>query len=141
MEAGNRGAADVGGKSIGLNIALSSEQPSNPYITPSLCFQFRYFALRKMHFLNRAKALVVFPGGFGTMDELFETLTLIQTGKVKDVSVVLIGQAFWEDLINWKKLVELGLINREDLSLFHYAETATQAWEIIASEHPLRPES
>ena len=103
MEAGNRGAADVGGKSIGLNIALPSEQPSNPYITPNLCFQFRYFALRKMHFLNRAKALVVFPGGFGTMDELFETLTLIQTGKVKDVSVVLIGQAFWEDLINWKK--------------------------------------
>jgi uncharacterized protein (TIGR00730 family) len=135
MEAGNRGAADVGAKSIGLNIALPFEQTPNPYITPSLCFQFRYFALRKMHFLNRAKALVVFPGGFGTMDELFETLTLLQTGKVKEVSVVLIGKAYWEDLINWKKFVEYGLISPEDLSLFHFAETAAEAWEIIAREH------
>jgi len=135
MEAGNRGAADVGAKSIGLNIALPFEQTPNPYITPSLCFQFRYFALRKMHFLNRAKALVVFPGGFGTMDELFETLTLIQTGIVKDLSVVLIGKAYWEDLINWNKLVEFGLISPKDLSLFHYAETAVEAWEIIATEH------
>jgi len=136
MEAANRGAADVGAKSIGLNIALPYEQTPNPYITPSLCFQFRYFALRKMHFLNRAKALVVFPGGFGTMDELFETLTLLQTGKVQDVSVVLIGKAYWEDLINWKKLVEFGLISPKDLSLFHYAETAIEAWEIIVREHP-----
>ncbi len=135
MEAANRGAADVGGKSIGLNIALPHEQEPNPYITPTLCFQFRYFALRKMHFLNRAKALVVFPGGYGTMDELFETLTLIQTGKVQDVSVVLMGKAFWEDLINWEKFVEYGLISPEDLSLFHYAETAAEAWAIIASEH------
>ena len=135
MEAGNRGAADVGAKSIGLNIALPFEQTPNAYITPSLCFQFRYFALRKMHFLNRAKALVVFPGGFGTMDELFETLTLIQTGKVKDVSVVLIGKAYWEDLINWNKFVEFGLISPKDLSLFHYAETAAEAWEIIVREH------
>ena len=135
MEAGNRGAADVGAKSIGLNIALPFEQTPNPYITPSLCFQFRYFALRKMHFLNRAKALVVFPGGFGTMDELFETLTLLQTGKVKEVSVVLIGKAYWEDLINWNKFVEYGLISPEDLSLFHFAETAAEAWEIIAREH------
>ena len=135
MEAGNRGAADVGAKSIGLNIALPFEQTPNPYITPSLCFQFRYFALRKMHFLNRAKALVVFPGGFGTMDELFETLTLLQTGKVKEVSVVLIGKAYWEDLINWKKFVEYGLISPEDLSLFHFAETAAEAWEIIGKEH------
>jgi uncharacterized protein (TIGR00730 family) len=135
MEAGNRGAADVGAKSIGMNIVLPFEQAPNPYITPSLCFQFRYFALRKMHFLNRAKALVVFPGGFGTMDELFETLTLLQTGKVKDVSVVLIGKAYWEDLINWKKFVEYGLISPEDLSLFHYAETATEAWKIIMREH------
>jgi uncharacterized protein (TIGR00730 family) len=88
-----------------------------------------------MHFLNRAKALVVFPGGFGTMDELFETLTLLQTGKVKEVSVVLIGKAYWEDLINWKKFVEYGLISPEDLSLFHFAETAAEAWEIIAREH------
>ena len=135
MEAGNRGAADVGAKSIGLNIALPFEQTPNPYITPSLCFQFRYFALRKMHFLNRAKALVVFPGGFGTMDELFETLTLLQTGKVRDVSVVLIGKAYWDDLINWKKFVEYGLISPEDLSLFHFAETAAEAWEIIVREH------
>jgi len=135
MEAANRGAADVGAKSIGLNIALPYEQTPNPYITPSLCFQFRYFALRKMHFLNRAKALVVFPGGFGTMDELFETLTLIQTGKVKDVSVILIGKDYWDDLINWKKLVEFGLISSKDLSLFHYAETAAEAWEIIVREH------
>ncbi len=135
MEAGNRGAADVGAKSIGLNIALPFEQAPNPYISPQLCFEFRYFAIRKMHFLNRAKALVVFPGGFGTMDELFETLTLIQTGKVTDVSVVLIGKAYWEDLINWGKFVEFGLISPEDLSLFHYAETAAEAWNIIVKEH------
>ncbi|MEO8326958.1 MAG: TIGR00730 family Rossman fold protein [Nitrospirota bacterium] len=135
MEAANRGAADVKAKSIGLNIALPHEQLPNPYITPELCFQFRYFALRKMHFLNRAKALVVFPGGFGTIDELFETLTLLQTGKVQDVSVVLIGRAFWEDLINWKKFVEYGLIAAEDLMLFHYAETAGEAWNIIVAEH------
>ena len=135
MEAGNRGAADVGAKSIGLNIALPFEQAPNSYITPSPCFQFRYFALRKMHFLNRAKALVVFPGGFGTMDELFETLTLLQTGKVNDLSVVLMGKAYWEDLINWKKFVEFGLISPNDLSLFHYAETAREAWDIIAREH------
>ena len=141
MEAGNRGAADVGAKSIGLNIALPFEQEPNPYITPNLCFQFRYFALRKMHFLNRAKALVVFPGGFGTMDELFETLTLIQTGKVTDVSIVLMGKDYWEDLINWKKFVEYGLISPKDLSLFHFAETATEAWEIIVREHPQGPDT
>ncbi len=135
MEAGNRGAADVGAKSIGLNIDLPFEQAPNPYITPNLCFQFRYFALRKMHFLYRAKALVVFPGGFGTMDELFETLTLLQTGKVQGVSVVLIGKSYWEDLINWKKFVEYGLISPKDLSLFHFAETAGEAWTIIMREH------
>ena len=135
MEAGNRGASDVGAKSIGLNINLPFEQAPNSYITPSLCFQFRYFALRKMHFLYRAKALVVFPGGFGTMDELFETLTLLQTGKVQDVSVILIGKDYWEDLINWKKFVEFGLISPKDLSLFHFAESATEAWEIIVREH------
>ena len=135
MEAANRGAADVKAKSIGLNIALPQEQVPNPYITPELCFQFRYFALRKMHFLNRAKALVVFPGGYGTMDELFETLTLIQTGIVQDMSVVLIGRDFWEDLINWEKFVEYGLIGPDDLHLFHYAETAEEAWNIIVAEH------
>jgi uncharacterized protein (TIGR00730 family) len=135
MEAGNRGAADVGAKSIGLNIDLPFEQAPNPYITPSLCFKFRYFALRKMHFLYRAKALVVFPGGFGTMDELFETLTLLQTGKVQDIVIVLIGKDYWEDLINWKKFVAYGLISPKDLSLFHFAETAKEAWGIIMREH------
>lgn len=139
MEAANRGAADVQAKSIGLNITLPHEQRPNPYITPELCFQFRYFALRKMHFLIRAKALVAFPGGFGTLDELFETLTLIQTGKVTGVSVVLVGRAFWERLINWEFLVEQGLIGREDLGLFHYAETAQEAWDLIARNHGVRP--
>ena len=139
MEAANRGAADVQAKSIGLNITLPYEQRPNPYITPELCFQFRYFALRKMHFLIRAKALVAFPGGFGTLDELFEALTLIQTGKVTGVSVVLVGRAFWERLINWEFLVEQGLIGREDLGLFHYAETAQEAWDLIARNHGVRP--
>jgi uncharacterized protein (TIGR00730 family) len=138
MEAANRGAADVQAKSIGLNITLPHEQRPNPYITPELCFQFRYFALRKMHFLIRAKALVAFPGGFGTLDELFETLTLIQTGKVTGVSVVLVGRAFWEHLINWDFLIDQGLISPQDLGLFHYAETAQEAWDLIARNHAVR---
>lgn len=131
MEAANRGAADVQAKSIGLNITLPHEQHPNPYITPQLCFQFRYFAIRKMHFLIRAKALVAFPGGFGTLDELFETLTLLQTGKTQDVIVVLVGRDFWERLINWQFLVDNGLISQKDLRLFHYAETAQEAWDLI----------
>lgn len=131
MEAANRGADDVKAKSIGLNITLPHEQRPNPYITPELCFQFRYFAMRKMHFLIRAKALVAFPGGFGTLDELFETLTLLQTGKTENVMVVLVGRDFWERLINWQLLVENGLIGQEDLRLFHYAETAQEAWDLI----------
>ena len=131
MEAANRGAADVNAKSIGLNITLPHEQHPNPYITPELCFQFRYFAIRKMHFLIRAKALVAFPGGFGTLDELFETLTLLQTGKTENVMVVLIGREFWERLINWQWLVENGLIAQKDLQLFCYAETAQEAWDLI----------
>ncbi|MEK6763200.1 MAG: TIGR00730 family Rossman fold protein [Nitrospirota bacterium] len=132
MEAANRGAADVKAKSIGLNITLPHEQHPNPYITPELCFQFRYFAIRKMHFLIRAKALVAFPGGFGTLDELFETLTLIQTGKTENVMVVLVGRDFWEGLINWQWLVENGLIAQKDLQLFCYAETAQEAWDLIS---------
>ncbi len=132
MEAANRGAADVNAKSIGLNITLPHEQHPNPYITPELSFQFRYFAIRKMHFLIRAKALVAFPGGFGTLDELFETLTLLQTGKTENVMVVLVGREFWERLINWQWLVENGLIRQDDLRLFHYAETAQEAWDLIA---------
>ncbi|TKB68774.1 MAG: TIGR00730 family Rossman fold protein [Nitrospira sp.] len=132
MEAANRGAADVNAKSIGLNITLPHEQYPNPYITPRLSFQFRYFAIRKMHFLIRAKALVAFPGGFGTLDELFETLTLLQTGKTQSVIVVLVGRAFWERLINWQFLVDCGLIVQADLGLFHYAETAQEAWDLIS---------
>jgi uncharacterized protein (TIGR00730 family) len=118
MEAANRGAADASAKSMGLNITLPYEQRPNPYITPDLCFQFRYFALRKMHFLLRARALVAFPGGFGTLDELFETLTLLQTGKTRNITIVLVGQAFWERLINWTLLVEEGLIAPDDLRCF-----------------------
>ena len=139
MEAANRGAADANAKSIGLNITLFHEQHPNPYITPELCFQFRYFAIRKMHFLIRAKALVAFPGGFGTLDELFETLTLVQTGKAQSVVIVLVGQAFWERLINWKMLVEEGLIGEEDLRLFHYAETAQEAWDLIGRHNGETP--
>jgi len=132
MEAANRGAADVNTKSIGLNVTLPHEQSPNPYITPELCFQFRYFAIRKMHFLIRAKALVAFPGGFGTLDELFETLTLLQTGKTENLMVVLVGRDFWEHLINWQWLVENGLIAQQDLQLFQYAETAQEAWGLIS---------
>ena len=132
MEAANRGAADVNTKSIGLNVTLPHEQSPNPYITPELCFQFRYFAIRKMHFLIRAKALVAFPGGFGTLDELFETLTLLQTGKTENLMVVLVGRDFWERLINWQWLVENGLIAQQDLQLFQYAETAQEAWDLIS---------
>jgi uncharacterized protein (TIGR00730 family) len=139
MEAANRGADDVKAKSIGLNITLPHEQRPNSYITPELCFQFRYFAIRKMHFLIRAKALVAFPGGFGTLDELFETLTLVQTGKAQSVVIVLVGRAFWERLINWKMLIDDGLIEEEDLRLFHYAETAQEAWELIGRHHGVLP--
>ncbi len=134
MEAANRGAADVNGKSIGLNISLPHEQRPNPYITPSLCFQFRYFALRKMHFLLRAKALVAFPGGFGTCDELFETLTLLQTKKVSGITVVLVGKDFWSRVIDWQLLEDNGFISARDRKLFRYAETAEQAWKLIARD-------
>jgi uncharacterized protein (TIGR00730 family) len=132
MEAANRGAHETGGKSIGLNIVLPEEQAPNPYITPELCFQFHYFALRKMHFLLRARALVAFPGGFGTLDELFETLTLIQTGKSTRVPVLLFGEAFWRRLIDFDLLVEEGNIAQEDLALFRYVESAEEAWQEIA---------
>jgi uncharacterized protein (TIGR00730 family) len=131
MEAANRGAADVNAKSIGLNITLPHEQHPNPYLTPTLSFQFRYFAIRKMHFLIRARALVAFPGGFGTLDELFETLTLLQSGKTENVMVVLVGRDFWDRLVNWQLLVESGLIAQQDLQLFRYAETAQEAWDLI----------
>ena len=131
MEAANRGAYDVGAKSIGLNIQLPHEQFPNPYIDPDLCFQFHYFAIRKLHFLHRAVALVVFPGGFGTLDELFETLTLIQTHKNKPIPVVLVGKEYWHRLINFTYLVEEGTIDPEDLHIFTFKETAEEAWEYI----------
>ena len=137
MEAGNRGAHEVGGKSIGLNIVLPHEQEPNPYITPRLCFQFHYFALRKMHFLMRSVALVCFPGGFGTLDELFETLTLIQTGKCRKRPVLLFGREFWTKLINLDHLVETGMISPEDVNLFRYVESAEEAWGILRNEYGL----
>ncbi|WP_187648489.1 TIGR00730 family Rossman fold protein [Nitrosophilus labii] len=131
MEAANRGAYDVGAISIGLNIQLPHEQFPNPYITPDLCFQFHYFAIRKLHFLHRACALVVFPGGYGTLDELFETLTLIQTGKNRSIPVVLIGKEYWSKLIDFKVLVEEGTIDPEELKIFTFKENAKDAWEHI----------
>jgi len=135
MEAGNRGAHDVGGRSIGLNIVLPHEQAPNPYITPELCFQFHYFAMRKMHFVMRSIALVCFPGGFGTLDELFETMTLVQTGKSRARPILLFGRAFWEKLINFQHLVDSGMISAEDLGLFHYVETADEAWQRLAEHY------
>ena len=135
MEAANRGAFDVGAKSIGLNITLPHEQAPNPYITPSLCFQFHYFALRKMHFLMRAKALVVFPGGFGTMDELFDALTLRQTGKLQKIPIILFGRKYWQSVINFQFLADEGVVSDADLNLLHYAETAREAWDSIVRFH------
>jgi uncharacterized protein (TIGR00730 family) len=133
MEAGNRGASEAGGPSIGLNIVLPHEQEPNAYITPRLCFQFHYFALRKMHFLMRSAGLVCFPGGFGTLDEMFEVLTLTQTGKVRKRPIVLVGREFWTKLINFEWLVETGMIAAEDLKLFHLVETAEEAWAVLES--------
>jgi uncharacterized protein (TIGR00730 family) len=132
MEAANRGAHDVGAKTIGLNIVLPREQRPNPYITYGLCFNFHYFAIRKMHFMLRAKALVAFPGGFGTFDELFETLTLVQTGKVRHLPVVLVGREFWEKAVGFDHLLDEGLIAPEDLRLFRFADSAEEAWRHIA---------
>ncbi|MDO6726966.1 TIGR00730 family Rossman fold protein [Cognatishimia sp. 1_MG-2023] len=131
MEAGNRGAIDAGGASIGLNIVLPFEQAPNEYVTPELCFNFHYFAIRKMHFLMRARAICVFPGGFGTMDELFEALTLIQTGRMERVPFLLFGREFWEKIINWDALSDAGTISAEDLELFRFVETAEEAIDAI----------
>jgi hypothetical protein len=131
MEAANRGAFEVGAKSVGLNIDLPHEQYPNPYITPELCFRFHYFALRKMHFLHRAKALVAFPGGFGTMDELFEVLTLVQTRKIKPVPVVLVGEEYWRRAVDVGFLADEGVIDDEDRELFWFAETASEIWDSI----------
>jgi len=137
MEAANRGAAEVGAPSIGLNIVLPHEQAPNAYISPELCFQFHYFALRKMHFLLRAKALMCFPGGFGTLDELFEALCLIQTKKIDPMPVVLFGKDFWTRAIDFDALVEEGTISPHDLNLFSYVETADEGWRIIADYYDI----
>ncbi|NNF24477.1 MAG: TIGR00730 family Rossman fold protein [Rhodobacteraceae bacterium] len=131
MEAGNRGAMDAGGVSIGLNIVLPHEQAPNEYVTPELCFNFHYFGIRKMHFLMRARAVVVFPGGFGTLDELFESLTLIQTGRMEEVPILLFGEAFWRKIVNWEALADAGTISNEDLKLFRFVETADEAVAMI----------
>lgn len=132
MEAANRGAADADGKSIGLNIVLPREQYPNSYTTPELSFRFHYFAMRKMHFLLRARVIVVFPGGFGTLDELFEALTLVQTKKIKQLPILLFGKNYWQRLINFEVLEEEGMIDADDMNYFHFVETATEAWDVIA---------
>jgi uncharacterized protein (TIGR00730 family) len=137
MEAANRGAQEAGGISVGLNIALPHEQSPNPYITPNLSFKFHYFALRKMHFMMRAKALVAFPGGFGTLDELFETLTLVQCKKAKPVPIVLFGSDYWKRLLNPQVLVDEGVISEDDLALFSYVDSVDDAWHIIRAFYQL----
>ena len=139
MEAANRGASDAGAESIGLNIVLPHEQAPNTFVTPYLSFQFHYFALRKMHFLLRAKAVAVFPGGFGTFDEFFELLTLIQTGKMKPMPILLFGKEFWNRVVDFEALADEGVINHKDLDLFRWCETAQEAWDHIkAFYHLLR---
>ena len=137
MEAANRGAADVGAPSVGLNIVLPFEQVPNPYVTPGLSFQFHYFALRKMHFLMRAKAVAAFPGGFGTFDELFELLTLVQTGKVAAMPILLFGREFWGRVVNFEALAEEGTIARSDLKLFHIVDSAEEGWAIVREHYSL----
>ena len=137
MEAANRGAHDVGALNVGLNIVLPHEQSGNRFISPTLSFKFHYFALRKMHFMMRAKALVAFPGGFGTLDELFEVLTLVQTGKAKPVPIVLFGSSYWKRFINFEMLVEEGTISPADLALFHYVDTAQEAWCLVRDFYQL----
>ena len=135
MEAANRGAHCCGAKSIGLNIRLPHEQAPNPFISPELCFQFHYFALRKFHFILRAKALVVFPGGFGTLDELFDALTLRQTGRMQEIPIIMFGREYWQRVIDFEHLADEGTIDDADLDLFRYAETAEEAWTMIQGFH------
>ena len=139
MEAANRGAFDVGCKSIGLNIKLPAEQQPNPFITPELCFQFKYFALRKFHFILRAAAVVLFPGGFGTLDEMFETLTLRQTHRMQPVPIILFGKEYWSKVVNFQFLADEGVISDRDLDLFTYAETPEEAWRQIVEFHDRQP--
>ena len=137
MEAGNRGAADVGAPSIGFNIVLPHEQAPNVYITPELCFNFHYFATRKIHFLLRARAVAIFPGGFGTLDEFFETLTLIQTGRMERVPLLLFGMEFWNKVINFEALAEAGTISPEDPDLFTVVDSAEEGWAVVQKAYNL----
>jgi uncharacterized protein (TIGR00730 family) len=139
MEAANRGAADVGADTIGLNIVLPHEQLPNRYVTPDLSFQFHYFALRKMHFLLRARAVAVFPGGYGTCDEMFELLTLIQTGKVRPLPILLFGRDYWNRVINFQAMVDEGVISPHDLDLIHWSEKAEEAWDFVMRFYAERP--
>jgi hypothetical protein len=139
MEAANRGAHDAGAKNIGLNITLDMEQGPNPYISPEFCFRFHYFAIRKMHFVMRARALVAFPGGFGTMDELFEVLTLVQTGKKTMLPIVLVGKDYWTDVMNFENMAKWGYISKEDLKLFTFAETGEEILEQIEDFYKKNP--
>ncbi len=139
MEAGNRGAEEAGGVSIGLNIVLPHEQAPNLFVTPDLSFNFHYFAIRKMHFLMRARAICIFPGGFGTMDEMFESLTLIQTGRMDRVPFLLFGREFWEKVINWEALADAGTISEDDLDLFRFVDSAQEAIELIENWEPAPP--
>ncbi|MCL6705697.1 LOG family protein [Pseudomonas sp. R2.Fl] len=135
MEAGNRGASELGAPSIGFNIVLPHEQAPNPFVTPELSFNFHYFAIRKMHFLMRAKAIAIFPGGFGTLDELFESLTLIQTRRMSRIPLILFGEEFWRKIVNFDALAEFGTIAPEDVALLNFAETADEAWKVIADHY------
>lgn len=137
MEAANRGAWEAGAPSIGLNIVLPHEQVPNPYVTPGLSLQFHYFALRKMHFLMRAKAVAAFPGGFGTFDELFELLTLVQTGKAAPMPILIYGREFWNRVVNFQALADEGVISPDDLALFHFVETAAEGWAIVKAHYGL----
>ncbi len=139
MEAANRGAYDVNAESVGLNITLGTEQVPNPYITPELCFQFHYFALRKLHFLLRAQALVVFPGGFGTLDEFFDAVTLPQTRRMQEIPIIMVGRKYWEDVVDFQFLADEGMIEDEDLDLISYAETPAEIWSVIANFHRHAP--
>lgn len=139
MEAANRGAFELGDKTIGFNISLPREQHPNPYISPGLSFRFHYFALRKMHFMLRARAIVAYPGGFGSFDELFEVLTLMQTKKVVRIPVILVGKDYWSEMVNFKQMVEFGVIDEEDMQMIHFVETAQEAWGVIRSWYQLAP--
>lgn len=141
MEAGNKGASEVGAPTIGLNVVLPHEQAPNRFVTPELSFNFHYFAIRKMHFLKRAKAITVFPGGFGTLDELFESLTMIQTGRMERVPLILFGEAFWRGIVNFGALAEFGTIAPEDMDLINFAETAEDGWRIIADFYGIGAEA